>query len=92
MLEPQVFWKSMISLSQAEPHTSYRTALSVEAAILNLYETIRTNSTPKQNELGGSSTECSMEATTSVADGAEAADTTKPKTVRRRAAPTKKKT
>lgn len=43
-LDEPVFWKSMSTLTLAEPHTSYRTALSLEAALLHLYETIRTNS------------------------------------------------
>ena len=46
LLEPHVFWKAMSSLTMAEPHTSYRTPLSLEAGLLNLYETIRINSTP----------------------------------------------
>ena len=51
LLEPQVFWKAISSLTTAEPHTSYRTPLSLEAGVLNLYETIRQNSSPKSNEL-----------------------------------------
>jgi len=46
LLEPQVFWLAMKSLTTAEPHTSYRTPLSLESAILFLFETIRTHSTP----------------------------------------------
>ena len=41
LLEPQVFWKVMNSLATVEPHTSYRTPLSLESGILNIYETIR---------------------------------------------------
>ena len=44
-LEPHVFWLAMKSLTRAEPHTSYRTPLSLESALLFLYETIRTEST-----------------------------------------------
>jgi hypothetical protein len=44
-LEPHVFWLAMKSLTKAEPHTSYRTPLSLESALLFLYETIRTEST-----------------------------------------------
>ena len=44
LLEPQVFWLAMTSLTTAEPHTSYRTPLSLESALLFLYETIRTRS------------------------------------------------
>lgn len=41
LLEPQVFWKVMNSLAAVEPHTSYRTPLSLESGVLNIYETIR---------------------------------------------------
>jgi hypothetical protein len=34
----------MKALTSAEPHTSYRTPLSLEAGILSLYETIRQHS------------------------------------------------
>ena len=40
-VEPRVFWKAMHALTMAESHTSYRTPLSLEAGILELYETIR---------------------------------------------------
>jgi len=46
LLEPHVFWLAMKSLTTAEPHTSYRTPLSLESAVLFLFETVRTNSTP----------------------------------------------
>ena len=42
-VESHVFWKAMKALTTAEPHTSYRTPLSLEAGILALYETIRIN-------------------------------------------------
>ncbi len=45
LLEPQLYWKAVRSLTSAEPHTSYRTPLSLEAALLNLYEVIRANKT-----------------------------------------------
>lgn len=45
LLEPVLFWKSMRSLIHAEPHTSYRTPLSLEAALLNLFEVLRANKT-----------------------------------------------
>jgi len=44
MVESHVFWESMKALTSAEPHTSYRTPLSLEAGILSLYETIRQHS------------------------------------------------
>lgn len=45
LLEPHLFWKTMSSLTLAEPHTSYRTPLSLEAALLNLFEVVRANKT-----------------------------------------------
>jgi hypothetical protein len=47
LLEPQVFWKAMSTLTLAEPHTSYRTPLSLEAGLLNLFETIRNHTVRK---------------------------------------------
>jgi hypothetical protein len=44
LLEAKVFWIVMKSLTKAETHTSYRTPLSLEAALLDVYETIRINS------------------------------------------------
>jgi hypothetical protein len=44
LLEAHVFWKVMASLTKAETHTSYRTPLSLESALLYLFETIRENS------------------------------------------------
>jgi hypothetical protein len=73
MLEPHVFWKAMSVLTIAEPHTSYRTPLSLEAGLLNLFETIRSNTVckgekhlPISNELGHS---CIMEFATSECGG-----------------------
>ena len=40
-IEPAVFWKVMSALTSAEPHTSYRTPLSLEAGLLTLFETLR---------------------------------------------------
>jgi hypothetical protein len=45
LLEPQLFWKAIASLILAEPHTSYRTPLSLEAGLLKLFEVIRANKT-----------------------------------------------
>lgn len=54
LLEPAVFFKAMTALSRAEPHTSYRTPLSLEAGLLALFEVIYANSTklekPKPNQ------------------------------------------
>jgi hypothetical protein len=41
LLEAQVFWAAMSALTTAEPHTSYRTPLSLEAGLLALYEALR---------------------------------------------------
>lgn len=46
-LEPHVFWLAMKSLNESEPHTSYRTPLSLEAALLKLFEVVRLHSTAK---------------------------------------------
>lgn len=46
-LEPHVFWKAMCSLATSEPHTSYRTPLSLEAALLDLFEVVRKHSSTK---------------------------------------------
>jgi hypothetical protein len=94
LLEPHVFWKAMEALSYSEPHTSYRTPLSLEAAILNLYETVRINSTPlARSSEDGSSSSSSLETVTHVGDeSTEATYAAKPKGVRRRAAPRKKVT
>jgi hypothetical protein len=45
LFEPALFWKAMKSLTHAEPHTSYRTPLSLEAGLLNLFEIIQANKT-----------------------------------------------
>jgi hypothetical protein len=45
LLEPQLFWKAMSSLIFAEPHTSYRTPLSLEAGLLQLFDIIHSNKT-----------------------------------------------
>jgi len=40
-LDPRTFFNAMRSLTMAEPHTSYRTPLSLEAGILTLFEALR---------------------------------------------------
>lgn len=40
-LDPSVFWSIMEVLSQSEPHTSYRTPLALEWAMLNMFEVMR---------------------------------------------------
>jgi hypothetical protein len=56
LLEPAVYFKAMTALSRAEPHTSYRTPLSLEAGMLSLFEVIYKHSSklekpePKQED------------------------------------------
>lgn len=40
-LHPTVFWEIMEVLSNSEPHTSYRTPLALEWAMLNMFEVMR---------------------------------------------------
>lgn len=95
MLEPHVFWKVMNNLSVVEPHTSYRTPLSLESGVLHIFETIRvhtelktetlTNDTKSISTIGlvSSTSECAKEEQASVPTKA---------TPKRRAAPRKTKT
>ena len=52
-VDPKVFWKVMTSLASVEPHTSYRTPLSLEHGILQMYETIRTYTEKKEDPVYG---------------------------------------
>jgi hypothetical protein len=45
MLEPAVFWAAMSGLVLSEPHTSYRTPLALEAALLSVFEVVNTQKT-----------------------------------------------
>jgi len=50
IIPTDVFWKTMSGLSESESHTSYRTPLSLEWAMLTLFEEIRkTKSKPDVN-------------------------------------------
>ncbi len=50
VIPADVFWNVMKSLSESEPHTSYRTPLSLEWAFLNMFEEMRkTKSAPVLN-------------------------------------------
>lgn len=49
-MKQENFWKGMDVLSKAEPHTSYRTPLSLEFALLELFEVLR-NSLDPSDEL-----------------------------------------
>ena len=42
-IAPEMFWAVMVELSKAEPHTSYRTPLALECAMLNMFEIMRTS-------------------------------------------------
>jgi len=53
-LDPDVFWKCMSALKDVEPHTSYRTPLSLEAGILQLFEVLRTQKSPTPSNGDGS--------------------------------------
>lgn len=99
LLEPTVFWKAMSSLSYAEPHTSYRTPLSLESAMLNLFETVRTQSTTLlKREKPTVLTNGSVESTPAVGSpvvstvAAGSGDAKPAAPARKRAAPRKKKT
>lgn len=56
-IEPVVFWKCMSALKDIEPHTSYRTPLSLEAGILQLFEVLRTQKSLAPSNGNGSSLE-----------------------------------
>lgn len=94
LLEPKVFWKAMRSLTMTEPHTSYRTPLSLESGLLNLYETIRVNATRRLEKPATIQNESSIGVDSIAADGQIAAPAAAPAPakapVRRRAAPRKK--
>lgn len=91
LLEPEVFFKVMSSLTMAEPHTSYRTALSLESAILNMFEIIHKYSSVVP--LPDKKTAPSNDVGTSAAIGDEPAKPAAPAvtktTVKRRAPPRK---
>ena len=46
VVDAETFFQSMRALTQVEPHTSYRTPLSLEAGVLTLFETLRNNKCP----------------------------------------------
>jgi hypothetical protein len=50
-MEPDTFWNVMKVLSESEPHTSYRTPLSLEWAFFNMFEEMRkTNKNRSRDE------------------------------------------
>ena len=93
-LEPSVFWKAFTSLTLVEPHTSYRTPLSLEYGVLQLYETIRANTEKKEDTVSnGNVSKSSVGLIGNECNSIqENTITTSAKTpVKRRAAPRKKK-
>ena len=92
-VEPHVFWKAMHTLTMAEPHTSYRTPLSLEAGILELYETIRIhNRVEKTVTIANECVDSAARERAVAAEEATAAAVTAvaKRIVKRRAAPCKK--
>lgn len=92
-IESHVFWKAMHALTTAESHTSYRTPLSLEAGILELYETIRIhNRIEKTATIANECVESATQERSVAADEATAAAVAvvAKKIVKRRAASSKK--
>jgi len=90
LLEPAVFFKAMTALSRAEPHTSYRTPLSLEAGLLALFEVVYANSSKleKPKPIQDART---LESFAFVSGGGETGEAAVPKAPpKRRAAPRKK--
>ena len=50
-MKQEKFWKGMAVLAKAEPHTSYRTPLSLEFALLELFEALRYSLDPSDELL-----------------------------------------
>jgi hypothetical protein len=46
---PAILWEVMDTLAQSEPHTSYRTPLALEWAILNMYDVMRRKTVAEVN-------------------------------------------
>lgn len=76
---PDYFWGVMDVLAESEPHTSYRTPLALEWAILNMYEAMR-KKTPALTNGEGVMGEVSTHETpvSKVASVANKAETNKP--------------
>ncbi len=82
--EPEILWEVMDILAQSEPHTSYRTPLSLEWAMLNMYDVMRRKT---QTEVNGANCVASASAYKTDAPAAATATTaTKPKTATKAAA------
>jgi hypothetical protein len=89
------FFKCMRALTLVEPHTSYRTPLSLEAGLLALFENLRTNSkktVPPVKEHGQCDTISVDPATRISLVPATSTPATAPTPVKKRRAPARKKT
>jgi hypothetical protein len=53
---PAILWEVMESMAQSEPHTSYRTPLALEWAVLNMFDVMRRKTQEEVNGCGTSST------------------------------------
>lgn len=89
LLEPDVFWLAMSALSKAEPHTSYRTPLSLEAGLVTLFETIRQN-TIEKHPIVANGVRVEPAPVERAEEGPPATEPEAKKPVKRRAAPRKK--
>ena len=93
-VDPLTFMKCMRALTLIEPHTSYRTPLSLEAGVLTLFETLRgnTKSVPTYNGIIESVNSSSVEPAAVISIVTTAADSTAaaPPVKKRRAAPRKR--
>jgi hypothetical protein len=49
-MDPATFWNVMSALSESEPHTSYRTPLSLEWAVFNMFEEMLKSSSVVRDE------------------------------------------
>lgn len=68
---PDLFWKCMKCLTNSEPHTSYRTPLSLEWAFLRVFEEMRKNYVPNNGSLSESSSSKSKKVTDTNTDSSE---------------------
>jgi hypothetical protein len=87
-VDPTTFMKCMRALTLIEPHTSYRTPLSLEAGVLTLFETLRENKSAPTNNGTGSSVESA--AVISIVAATPSAATDAPPVKKRRVAARKK--
>ena len=93
-VDATTFFKCMSALTLVEPHTSYRTPLSLEAGILTLFETLRNNKCPPTNNGVSPHTDSRDESASviSIVPAASTVATAAPPPKQRRAQPRKKTT